>query len=662
MKKAGLSVLLGLLMSTGLAGIVAGTTATAASGAVALSGNIEICKAWTPPTITGVAITGGFSFTITGSGGFTDTVVVAPGPAGAALCSPVIPVPAGTDTVTEATATWYSVTSITELPGQSYLGTPNLKTQSVTVTVPASAAVEDVTYTNALVTGYVEVCKEAVAGSGLTGNFTFALSEALASGSAATGTFTGTTTIPVASCSGPIQVPAGALTTVEGGTNLYVYSITADLNGLAENELVSSNLITGTAVSTVLASADSSTQTDVTYTDDVVSLKVCKAWDSSTTEPGGAGTEFPFTITPSATSVAGPVPAPYTASVVAGQCSDPVAYRPGTVVTITEGIVAGTKVESIVPTGAYSTVPNSLSLTGRTIQVIVGTPTTATAGPTDLAAVTFTDVAADGGTLKICKVAGAVAPVGTNFTFTVGSYTTVVPLGGCNFVESAGVPVIFPYNSVQTVTEAASANNAATSIVASPTYVTEDVATTGPAGPSLGTPTLTSELVAGTVTLGSTDTTSSINVTIGEQTVTEATFTDIDPPTVTNPGSSSGTTSSSTSGTNGASADSSGNSSISTSTGATSSVVANVGGVLVTLPTSSSITPVVAGTSSKTLTKAQEAKLVKLQKQLAADKALVKQLSAKHYATHKLLVAAQKHIAALKSAEKVLNKEIALLK
>ena len=58
--------------------------------------------------------------------------------------------------------------------------------------------------------------------------------------------------------------------------NLFVTNIAADLNGNPANgELVSSNLVTGTAVSTVLKSSDVSTQTDVWYTDNVVALKVC---------------------------------------------------------------------------------------------------------------------------------------------------------------------------------------------------------------------------------------------------------------------------------------------------------------------------------------------------------------------------------------------------
>src|SRR6202011_173153 len=142
-----------------------------------------------------------------------------------------------------------------------------------------------------------------------------------------------------------------------------------------------------------------------------------------------------------------------------------------TMVSVTEGIVPGTKVESIVAAGAQSVVPGSLSLTNRTISVLVGTPVTSTTGPTDEAIVTFTNEAADPGTLKICKISGATAtsnnaPGGTLFNFTVSGVpgTTAVPLGNCVIVGGSQTPVLFPFNSTVTVTEAASAGNAASAI------------------------------------------------------------------------------------------------------------------------------------------------------------------------------------------------------
>jgi hypothetical protein len=561
----------------------------------------------------------------------------------------LIAVPAGTDTITEALAPWYQVTGITELPGQSYLGTPNLATQSVTATVTAGAGVDVVTYTNALVTGYVEVCKASPTGSGLTGTFGFALTAALKSGTFATASYVGKASATVGACSGPVQVPAGSITATENGTNLYVVAISADLNGnTAVNELTSSNLVTGSAVAKVLASANVSTQTDIYVTDDPVALKVCKLW-SPATATGPAGQLYSFTVTPGANAAGqGPVPAPYTVSIQVGQCSVPVAYAPGTPVTVTEGIVPGTKVAAIANTGSLTTVPLSTSLVNRTTQVILGNDVTGTTS-TDEGIVTFTDEAADPGTLKICKIAGVgLAPLGNTFNFTVtGSGTTynvAVPLGQCEFVVGTnGNPVLFPYNQTLLVTEAASTGNLATSIAVVPTNVTENRG-------------VTTELAETNPSLGAISGASSANVTISEDLVTEATWSDIDPPVVTAPtGNGSGVAS--TNGTNGAAS----NNSNPLGTSNTSNAVVNANGVLVIVPTNA-VSPITsASTTHVKLTKAQEAKLVKLQKQLASDKAQVKSLSKKHFATKAAAKAAAKKINALKSQEKTLTHQIALL-
>jgi hypothetical protein len=547
------------------------------------------------------------------------------------------------------------VTSIAELPGQSYInaGTTNLTNatvgtlpaQSVQVSVASGAAVDAVTYTDAIVTGYVEVCKSTPTGSGLTGTFGFTLSSSLASGAFATAKFAGAASATIGACSSPIQVPAGTITTVENGTNLYVTSITADFNGVpANNALVgTANLVTGTATSTVKASPNVSNQTDVWYTDDVVALKVCKLWSPSTAT-GPAGQLYTFTVTPGANPAGnGPVPAPYTVSIQVNQCSTPVAYAPGTPVTITEGIVPGTKVFSIVTTGSASTaVTPATSLVNRTTTIIMGNSVLGTTS-TNEALATFTDEAADGGTFKVCKYAGTgLAPIGTTFNFTVANgsttYNVSVPLGQCEFVvDTNGVPVVFPYNTTLLVTEAASAGNLAQSITSSPTpNVTEDRGTT-------------SELVLTNQNLGSIGTTSSVNVTISEDALTEVMFYDIDPPVVTNPGNS-GSGTSGVASSNGATGAASNNTPGSSNT----STIVNAGGVLVVVPT-------VNASTTHVLTKAQSAKLAKLNKELTSDKSQVKALSKKHFATKSAKLAAQKKIAALKAQEKSLQHQIALL-
>lgn len=523
-----LGIALAVLTGGALVAPVLTITASAQGG----TGLVEICKNFTAPPIA-ISTTAQFTFNISG----VDTPVVVT----AGTCSAPITVPTGSQTVTETSGPWYQVSAITELPGQTYLTNADLPDGIATVNVTPDDNVDTVTFTNEPVTGYLEVCKNAAATSGLTGNYTFDVTGADG--------FSSTTTVPVGACSNPpMQVPAGQVTVTEAGTNLYVTGIMASLNGGATNELTSSDLTTGTGTVNVMPSADPSNQTDVNYTDNVVSLKVCKIFDTiNGDEPGGSTTMFPFTETAAGNPGPNTAPAPFSlqaGSAEAPVCSTPVAYRPGTVVTLNEGIVPGTKVESITAAGAGSIVPDSLSVTAQTVQVVVGTPTTSAGTPTDEAVVYFTNEAANPGTLKICKTAGTPAPIGTLFNFTVTGVpgVTTVPVGSCVIVGGDTTPFLFPFNSTVTVTEAGSADNAASAISVIPTNVTEIVGTT---------PTLMSETtLAGPPTLGGTGTDSSVTVMTGESTLTETTFTNIDPPvagsvpvTVSNPGSSNaGTT------------------------------------------------------------------------------------------------------------------------
>ena len=66
-------------------------------------------------------------------------------------------------------------------------------------------------YTNAPVTGYIEVCKNNASDAGLTGNFTFTIT--------GNNAFSTTTAVPIGHCSLPILVPAGAVTVTEAAPN-----------------------------------------------------------------------------------------------------------------------------------------------------------------------------------------------------------------------------------------------------------------------------------------------------------------------------------------------------------------------------------------------------------------------------------------------------------
>ena len=385
-------------------------------------------------------------------------------------------------------------------------------------------------------TGFIEICKQAAANSNLTGSYSFTLT--------GSGGFSSTATATVGECSGALQVPAGQVTVTEAGTNLYVTGIAALINNATPALVGSPNLTTGTATVTVNPSTDTSTQTDVTYTNNTVLLKICKVFDTANgAEPGGSTTTFPFSF--SASGPAGPNTAQNGVSLQAGTCANPVAYRPGTTVSVTEGAVTGTKVESIGVTGAQSVVPGSLSTLNGTVSIVIGTPVTSPSASGNEAVVTFTDEAAAPGQLKICKLAGTPAPSGTQFSFTVTGFQgpLVVSLGSCIVVGT------FPFNSVVTITESGSSGNSASGITTVPTSVQELVG---------GVLTATSEpVLSGQPNLGSTGTTSSVTVVIGESNTTEVSFTDVTTPpqlplsnavvTVANPGGSqSGTTTAAT--------------------------------------------------------------------------------------------------------------------
>jgi hypothetical protein len=467
------------------------------------TGYIEVCKASAPAPL---AVTGPFSFTITDSAKATYPVTVSVG-----LCSQPIQVASGPATIVEASAPWYSVSSITALPGSTYLTKTDLPSGTAWVKVPVSSDASGsaiVTYTNQMDPGVIEVCKAAATGSGLTGSYSFTITGADG--------FSTTTTAMVGSCSQAIMVPAGTVT-VQEATPVYVTAITATSQGQDVLDHASSNVAAGTAVVGVQA-GDVSVQTSVTFTDNVTTLKLCKVWDDASTPPA----TFPFSF--GVTGAAGPNGPTAPISLAAGTVKAPNCvvvgqYRAGSLVTITEGVVPGTKVaaDGIAVSGAGSIVPNSLSITNRTITISMAGD--AAGGVTE---VTYTDIPADPGWLKICKMAGTPPPTGKSFVFTIGAVSVTVPVGQC-----VNVPGTFPFNSTVTIVETL-AGDIVQSIGVAPIYVTEVVG---------GVPTLTSQTVlAGPPNLA----TGTVSVVIGENTTTEVTYTDTDPPVVVVPPTSGG--------------------------------------------------------------------------------------------------------------------------
>jgi hypothetical protein len=640
------------------------------------SGQIEICKT----SVTGnLAVNGPFTFTVTGgtvAGGNTVTVNVG-------SCSQPLTVSGATGNVTihEATASWYKVTAITALAGSSYLIQPpaspatSVALQNAVVSL-STTTISEVNFTNTIVPGYVEVCKNAAVGSGLTGPFTFTVNSDPIDGvplanRVAGDPWTQTATANVGACSQPIEMPAGDVDVTENGTNLYVTNITATNAAGATNLLEASNFVTGKSVVEEAAApagiGDFSQQTDVWYTNNVVGFKICKIFNGLSPVAS-----YPFTYSANGG-------APVAVSVVPGQCSIPVSFPAGTSVAVTEGIVPGTEVAvgGIVASGADSEVPGSNNVVTRTETVILGTPTTIpnpsfnsalpvsatnpatipnpASAPGNEGVVTYTNRPAAPGELKICKLsppAGVLAPIGTSFAFTLSGGVTgsvVVPLGDCVIVpNSTGGQLQIPFNSAVTVTETPSTGNAVYAISVSPTNLEETnaITATDPGGVTTlpvisGAPNLT----AGTVT-----------VQIGESDTTEVDYTNTDPPVVTPGSGNSGTTGSVTVNNPG-------------TQGGTTTALSLSGATSVAsgIATVSAAAPVVSSSSVvkiTTLSPAQKKALLKHdEKTLAnAQKTLSKDLKKFNHMTGRKAVAEAKVIAGLRSEVRALNSEIKSLK
>jgi len=671
---------LGALLAVALAGPLLALAASTA-GAVSYdpNGSIEICKT----SVTGnLAVNGPFQFTVSGgtvAGGNTVTV-------NAGSCSDPLTVTGadGNVTIHETIASWYKVTAITALAGSSYLIEPPA---SPATSVPLQNAVvslsptttSEVDFTNTIVPGYVEVCKNAAVGSGLTGPFTFtvnsdptnSLKGIPLANRVAGDPWTQTATANVGACSQPIEMPAGNVDVTENGTNLYVTSITA-LNSSNANVLDASNYTTGTSKVDVAAApagtGDFSKQTDVWYTNNVVGFKICKIFNGLSPVAS-----YPFTYSANGGS-------PVAVSVIPGQCSVPVSFPAGTSVAVTEGIVPGTEVAigGIVASGADSEVPGSNNVVTRTETVILGTPVAIpnpsfnpalpvsasnpatipnpAPAPGNEGVVTYTNKPAAPGELKICKLsppAGVLAPIGTSFAFTLSGGVTgsvVVPLGDCVIVpNSTGGPLQIPFNSAVTVTETPSTGNAVYAISVSPTNLEEANAATS-ANPTNVVTTLpvisgAPNLAAGTVT-----------VQIGESDTTEVDYTNTDPPVVTPGSGNSGTTGSVTVNNPG-------------TQGGTTTALSLAGATSVAsgVATVSAAAPVVSSSSVvkiTTLSPAQKKALLKHdEKTLAnAQKTLSKDLKQFNHMTGRKAVAEAKVIAGLRSEVRALNNEIKSLK
>ena len=482
-------------------------------------GYIELCKA------ANTDLKGQFTFTITdATTPAIPNVVLSQG-----TCSAPIAVKAGDVTVNETGSSLGLDANGNSVITQEFLNAPTTTVVSATdpgpypltgfsrtVSVPAStngtSGVVTLTYANSLKLGVVEVCKSIVAGSGLTGSWQFTLT--------GENGYSSVQTVAASTCSSPVTVPAGHVIVREtGDASENVTAITATQGALPGTNAVTGGLSLATATVVVAVQAgDASTQTLVTMTNDSVRLKLCKYVDQGLTNTG------PYTFRfGTVTGNAGPNATPGPVSITAGTAAAPICtvvgtFRAGSIVPITEDIVAGTKVGSITvnpSTDAYDGTPTygSLSTANRTVTVEL------TAGET---VVTYENIPASPGTLKICKVAGTSTPpvpATQAFTFTVtpptGSPITLSLLPG-----SCGVVGTFPYDTTLGIVETAVANMTVQSITAVPGFVIVN-------GGNTNQPVLSNTVLA----------TRSTSVTIGEGNITEVTYVNTVTPPSPPPGS-----------------------------------------------------------------------------------------------------------------------------
>lgn len=406
------------------------------------SGWLELCKS---SDATG-PVTGPFTFAVTDASGSTQTVTVQTG-----TCTAPFEVAAGTATVTENAVPFATVTGISTIPGDRLISSDlSSGTAEVTVVPGDISTTTTVNYTNKEVTGFIEVCKQAAAGTGLTGNFQFTITGAMG--------FTDTVSVPVGACSDSIQVPAGPVTVQEtGDAATYVVDITVQGG---QGALPPGPDLSAANVTVGVVPGDVSTETIVTFTNSPSVLKICKvAGDDSL-----LGVSFPFTANGTSLSVPAGSPPGGTCEIVPG------IFRAGTQVDIAEGVVPGTEVSSITVNPPAREVPDSLSTSSRTVSVVLGSGETV---------VTYTNIPAPPGTLKICKNAGPGVTAGSIWMFTVSnvSGTVAVPAGSCTIVPGP-VDGAFPFNSTQTIAEQPVSGFAVTNIAGDPSdrLVSSDLA------------------------------------------------------------------------------------------------------------------------------------------------------------------------------------------
>jgi len=283
-------------------------------------------------------------------------------------------------------------------------------------------------------TGFVEVCK-ASGSPAVTGSFAFSVNDSRP------------IHVDVGECSAPIEVPAGAATVSETPTIdakgfsdadfTAVSDIKTTAPGAMNEDLLSASLSGRTATVAVTAGGVANT-TVVTFTNVLVQgyVEMCKR---QVTGAGLDGQSFSF-------DVRGGMGFSQTVTLPVNGCSNPI-FAPAGHVDITEQ-GAATFVTSItaLPTDARI-MWSSLADAKATVAVLPA----AVNDVSNESIVTFTNNTSQ---LKICKVAGSPALLGSTFMFTVNGGAPLAVVAGDGTTHCILLPTRFRTGSTVSITEA----------------------------------------------------------------------------------------------------------------------------------------------------------------------------------------------------------------
>ncbi len=403
------------------ANLKVGTGVTTATFTNEAFGTLEICKNGQDPSTDSQT----FQFTVNGG---------APISVHADQCSPAISVPAGVATVAEVGKPNFQLVGVTAVGSQGQNQLVSGPTANpATVSVPFGGVDNEtvVTFTNAVVTGQLKICKVSTEPTlqGVTFNFTYSYS--------VNGVVTnGTAALTPGSCSGlsaniPVVDPAGNPIPISIAELPQPTALVSNI-AVANGTLIASNILSGTSTVSVNMGITAVTYTNVRSPFGTVT--VCKkAADAST-----AGKTFQFTVNGGA---------PF--SVPAGACAPAAIVLAGTA-TVQE--VGSTNFHLVGVTATGPSGDNRLT-TGPTVNpATVSVPSGDSSNTTT---VTFTD-AVNTGQLEICKASSEPSLANTTFNFefqysangsNVSGNAALMP-GQCStpsdpipVVDSAGNPI-----------------------------------------------------------------------------------------------------------------------------------------------------------------------------------------------------------------------------